>query len=942
MPSNRQANQLQTADRVTRRCLIGTGIISGLELALDEKYRICITAGKGITSNGEYIELSRSLLFPFYREYASDKSYPLFTDKDGHQVPLWELIIEENYRKGDHPLSPQYTGERLNPFLKDKVVLIYLSENTGSSPSVNQSVEDTLRKKAQIPEGAEPNPESNENSPGDHAINESSDQDSDPEYPYHLHFLLIRQDDLLSQMDLQSLAIQMVWNRLEDDDDYIYSDGYNPDDDRPRLRDINLALNPALRLPNISLRRFGFSKGDPMNCPPEGVDQSEFPPIRSLDDIYQGYRPAIDEAIGSLDQALRDLYHCFKNILVKYPVWDILDTLDILCDKWEAFKQKNQSSDLSQHNKEYIQYFYDWIRDLLAAYHELRQLLIEFTFISVSGAGEYPFHLLVGLPAREELTEIPKPFRQAFKQPPVYNGQGDRLPAIRLYFWRLLVMIKNFYLPAYIDSPDLARCNIHMDDPEEDSKFQQLKITPGRYYDQPLGNQSIPYYYYPIARHRYSLHHFWNVNLTRASNTDQILSFHANDTEDSYTDQLSAIRPLHYNLDAYPFFRIEGHIGQPLMENTQEGETIMGVLDHLYYLKQKYNLDFGIIALPLSQTNSLSYTYPEQILPPETFESFYPQHLGMAHLGGVQKGGAFVIVYDEDHRVIADFSLSYRCCQYHLWGKITDCLTGDAVNSVTITAESHRDSAKKQTTITDKNGRYQFSLPTGIYSLVAEKDNFNSFTEEEILLDRDRQVAIQLENKFGQLKGELTGEPPLSSEQLDRATIQLSSVDGNLSESPVNENGIFQFSNISVGAAKLTLVLKVGNENDVVIDTLDVNVLSCKMTTVSWVLQAEIPDNRPDQPSDNEPSRPGRERLLRELEEIKESAPVDKKDPLSKIRGIGKSTEKILYDNSILTFSQMSKMKMGMYVLLDPPLPSRVVPNESWTNEATKLAKNSN
>ncbi|MBN1480886.1 hypothetical protein EH223_00215 [candidate division KSB1 bacterium] len=41
---------------------------------------------------------------------------------------------------------------------------------------------------------------------------------------------------------------------------------------------------------------------------------------------------------------------------------------------------------------------------------------------------------------------------------------------------------------------------------------------------------------------------------------------------------------------------------------------------------------------------------------------FIEQHSGLEHLGGVEKGGTFVLVYDENDIVIADFSLPYICC----------------------------------------------------------------------------------------------------------------------------------------------------------------------------------------------------------------------------------------------------------------------------------------
>ncbi len=36
----------------------------------------------------------------------------------------------------------------------------------------------------------------------------------------------------------------------------------------------------------------------------------------------------------------------------------------------------------------------------------------------------------------------------------------------------------------------------------------------------------------------------------------------------------------------------------------------------------------------------------------------------MEHIAGVRKGGTFIIVYDVDDLIIADFHLPYHCCDY--------------------------------------------------------------------------------------------------------------------------------------------------------------------------------------------------------------------------------------------------------------------------------------
>lgn len=44
------------------------------------------------------------------------------------------------------------------------------------------------------------------------------------------------------------------------------------------------------------------------------------------------------------------------------------------------------------------------------------------------------------------------------------------------------------------------------------------------------------------------------------------------------------------------------------------------------------------------------------------FPNFIKQHPGVEHFAGVQRGGTFIVVYDENKKVVADFMLPYYCC----------------------------------------------------------------------------------------------------------------------------------------------------------------------------------------------------------------------------------------------------------------------------------------
>lgn len=596
---------LQSQDRITRLCLIGTGIVCGLDICVDEDYGVLISSGNGITSDGKYVEIPHGKHFKYYCPFTRE-NYFLFDDVE----EVWELLEEPTVHT--EPLKPQSSDEELNPFLKDKVVVIYLPPN----PPANLALSEEL-------------------------------------YP---RFLVMHQSDILNVLNIGQLSTRILWEGLQDDGDFIYSDDYNQEDTRPLIDTMNMAMNPGMRLPELYLQRFGFNSGDPENCPPEGVDVSVFPAINHLNDLFDGYGAILDDATVALDQALNQLFNTFGSLLNCINEDQVTTWIDLICLKWETFKKENPTgSNIEIRKKYYIQYFYDWIRDLVQGYNEIRQEIIDLVNECCPDPNQFPQHFLLGIALRPDFARQPQPLRTTLQQPPIYNDNANRLQRIRLYFWREMMMINTFYLPDYILDPEVNPL-IEVD-PSNKPDFTRFRITPSRFYDAPLGEQSIPFYY-PLNWTPYSVHQFWNFNRTRTSSTDHLLSYHASDFDDSYTMRLQAIRPLHYAMDHYPFLRIEGHIGRRLDD----------VKNELAYLKQKYNLPvrfvFRDIKRPISRSDNECHVTGET-QPIEKFTSFINPLLGMNHLAGSKEYGTFIVLYQEviisdpsmEKIVIADFFL---------------------------------------------------------------------------------------------------------------------------------------------------------------------------------------------------------------------------------------------------------------------------------------------
>ena len=210
------------------------------------------------------------------------------------------------------------------------------------------------------------------------------------------------------------------------------------------------------------------------------------------------------------------------------------------------------------------------------------------------------------------------------------------------------MMVKSFYLPYSIPDEEINPLCITeaSDDKEGLPEMFEVKITPSYFYDRLLGNQTIPYYY-PLSESRFSLNRFWDDFRVRTLTTDQSLSYHTQGLDEGYTHHPHIIKPLRYNIDLFSFYRIEGHIGK----QKSEVEPV------LQKWQRKFNLSFDVIYRKVDML-----TYQGIVIDEETFNTFKTDLQGAEHLAGVSRGGTFIIVFDETEKIIADFSLPYRCC----------------------------------------------------------------------------------------------------------------------------------------------------------------------------------------------------------------------------------------------------------------------------------------
>ena len=125
---NEVVEYLDRQDRLTRARLFGVGIVCGLELAL-KKSAVTLGSGVAVTSDGDLLAVDALQGFTRYRELEDrDAKYPLFRN-DGTLLPLYELLST-----GEGNSLSQFaanTGKKL----EDMVALLYL-ENYPFDPDV--------------------------------------------------------------------------------------------------------------------------------------------------------------------------------------------------------------------------------------------------------------------------------------------------------------------------------------------------------------------------------------------------------------------------------------------------------------------------------------------------------------------------------------------------------------------------------------------------------------------------------------------------------------------------------------------------------------------------------------------------------------------------------------------------------------------------------------
>jgi hypothetical protein len=192
-----------------------------------------------------------------------------------------------------------------------------------------------------------------------------------------------------------------------------------------------------------------------------------------------------------------------------------------------------------------IQYYYDFLKDLVDTWNEFYGLLREDSTLCSPPLLAFPKHLVLG-----DLVRGPDPeeHRTGWYPSPMVSATLRHRRHARFLALKLNAMLHDFRVPPVQAAP--------------------LRITPSHFEDAPLEDRAIPWYYDPLGT--FPIHGAWSWRLTRR----RLATWNYGYFADVWQAEGGAADPLGTQIGRYSFFRIEGHIGKPVTDAVRliEGE----------------------------------------------------------------------------------------------------------------------------------------------------------------------------------------------------------------------------------------------------------------------------------------------------------------------------------------------------------------------------------
>ena len=232
-----------------------------------------------------------------------------------------------------------------------------------------------------------------------------------------------------------------------------------------------------------------------------------------------------------------------------------------------------------------LQYYYDFIADLVKALYEFRYKVHAIASECCFDEMSFPFHLTLGEATANTALSGQLAYRQYFVYSPLFDGQNGRAEELKSLLMRMILMYQGYLFTANSLSVKVNNPRLPL----------ETRVTPSAYGRTFLSERAIPYYYNalqekgdPVAG---DLYYYWNYDKTKRGDAARNLGYNA----DNYSQAESIVNPLLYDIEPYNFFRVEGHIAKNINTALKEVKTI----------QQNCSLPFDVIALSADYIGAL-------------------------------------------------------------------------------------------------------------------------------------------------------------------------------------------------------------------------------------------------------------------------------------------------------------------------------------------------
>ena len=309
------------------------------------------------------------------------------------------------------------------------------------------------------------------------------------------------------------------------------------------------------------------------------------PESNEYDAFVQFYQKNISEVLSDeFYEILAQTYKIFEPILNKtYGFVDPFSSSK-MASQIEGIKEIINANPKDIHG---IQYLWDFAKELVKAYSEFKESAQELWYTCPADSSLFPLHLMLGRAKTSSETQNQfLKYRHGLIQPPIFNQQ-KLLAEICIQRHRRMVLM-------------LEKLELGIFGKEESEKFP-IKITPSVEKIGELGNRALPYYYDIKSKSTLSTWFSLEENWIDPRNLQLVSSFrkgvlaYDNQPDVEATEAKNLLEtPLFYDLEAYPFLRIEGHLSKKL-------DTTVSQLKKLIL---QFNLPIHVDVLHLGETTA--------------------------------------------------------------------------------------------------------------------------------------------------------------------------------------------------------------------------------------------------------------------------------------------------------------------------------------------------